>query len=155
MGYLVILLELHRYRLEGSEEETPGLPLTREETTTTLLPLPEEPTRKLCKIVCSLIFNKTSLSDWGEEVLKLATTLAVESEAIFRYATSTMVLDNKPVEVLVWFLRTTLRIRTGRLGGGFRAGMERMYKSLMGRAADRQIKELQFRMNMEFETQES
>ena len=97
---------------------------------------------KLCKIICSLIFNVDSLSEWGGDVVELAVKLSVEHTPILAYVTTT--LENKPVDILLWYLKVLLKCK--RSDVGYRNGIRSLWKFLEVRISNAQRAELLYRM---------
>ena len=73
------------------------------------LDIPDTLLVKLGKIIASLIFNRDSLSDWGEDIVKLAVKVSINNHVVFRYITQQMNLGTKDPDMLAWYLQVVLK----------------------------------------------
>jgi hypothetical protein len=147
-AYLLILIKFTDYSLSEDEEVE--------------LEIPENLVVKLGKIMCSLIFNKDSLSDWGVSIVKLAVKLSVSQPVIFGYITQQMRLENKSIEILSWYLKVVLKFLqpgdscisrdfyTSR--DVYRTGVDKLMEHLKGKVSDREYQELNYRTQAAFGT---
>ncbi|XP_063682876.1 uncharacterized protein LOC134817594 [Bolinopsis microptera] len=137
-SYLIILTQFTSYS-EDSELE---------------LQVPETLVVRLGKIICSLIFNRDSVSDWGGDIVKLAVKLSVNQHVIFRYITQQMNLENKPTAILSWYLKVALKLlqsgQVYKLGLVHKSGVDKFMGHLKGRVSKREYQELVYRMEDTF-----
>ena len=137
-SYLIILTQFTSYS-EDSELE---------------LQVPEALVVRLGKIICSLIFNRDSVSDWGGDIVKLAVKLSVNQHVIFRYITQQMNLENKPTAILAWYLKVALKLlqsgQVYKIGLIHKSGVDKFMGHLKGRVSNREYQELGYRMEDTF-----
>jgi len=106
---------------------------------------------KLCKIICSLIFNKDSVTDWGRDIVVLAVKLSLEQEDVFQWISNS--LETKPVSILLWYLKLCLTLSAGEQGRRFlqaedtKGGVYKIYSHLEGKVSEQDNAELRYRLS--------